>query len=333
MSAQAIQSDRILEQLDALWSGLGSEADAEVLRACAMTLILVSEAPADEPAVAETLATVVQDHPSRAIAVAVTEDPGRRLSAAVSARCWLPFGRRQQICCEQIDIAATSGALSDLPPVLTALTAADLPVVVWVRSWRRLGDAALVPLLRLADKLILDSAGARQAAGALEELQSLAALAPLVADLSWTRLTPWRAAIAEAFDQPECRPYLTAVDRIEIRHEGDAITPGALYLAAWLAEAFRQAPIRLAPALPQFGEGVQSVALEGPGLALSLHRNAGGALELHNHGRLIRSFAGPQSEAQLLTEELALLERDPIFETALRRALARHCYFVSDPAK
>ena len=44
--------------------------------------------------------------------------PQRRPSAALAARvfaqCWMPFGHRQQICCEQIEITASDASLPDL---------------------------------------------------------------------------------------------------------------------------------------------------------------------------------------------------------------------------
>lgn len=322
MSEAAIQPDRILEQLEELWSGLGGEQDAEVLRACAMTLLVVTEGPGGDAALAEVLAAVVQEHPSRVIVAALSEGPARRLTASVSARCWLPFGRRQQICCEQIEISATRGALADLAPVALALAAPDLPVVIWVRAWRRLGEEPLRPVLRLADKLIVDSAGAASAEEGLKRVQSAAGIAGLRADLAWTRLTPWRAALAEAFGQPPCSLEAAAVERIEIGFEGGRVPPEALYLRAWLESVVEKASIRLAPAPERSGGGLYGLALEGQGVAVSLSW-AAGELQLAIGGRPVRRLGPAPSEGELLAEELSLLERDPVFEAVLERALAR----------
>ena len=35
------------------------------------------------------------------------------MEARVFAQCWMPFGKRQQICCEQIEITASETSLAD----------------------------------------------------------------------------------------------------------------------------------------------------------------------------------------------------------------------------
>lgn len=319
---EAIRADQVLDQLEALWSGLGSEEDGEVLRACAMTLLVLTDGPAGEAALAVPLAAVIPDHPSRVIVLALSDDAGRSLSASVSVRCWLAFGRRQQICCEQIDLSATRGALADLPPLTLALAAPDLPVAIWAPAWRWLGEHSLVPVLRLADKLIVDSAAAGDARAGLERVRALLAMGRPVGDLAWTRLTPWRAALAEAVEQPDCRVDPAAIERVEIRFGGGRAPSEAIYLAAWLESALGKAVIRLAPAAERF-TGLDSLVLEGPSAALTLSRTGDGALELSRAGRFSGRLGRLPSEAELLAEELSLLERDPIFEKALEQALAR----------
>lgn len=318
---EAIRADRVLEQLEALWSELGSRQDGEVLRACAMTLFVLTEGPAAEAALADSLAAVIQEHPSRVIALALGEDAGRSLSASVSVRCWLAFGRRQQICCEQIDLSATRGALADLPPLALALAAPDLPVVVWAHAWRRLGEHSLVPVLRLADKLIVDSAGTGDGGEGLERVRELLAMGPAVGDLAWTRLTPWRAALAEAVEQPDSRVDPAAIERVEIRFGGGRAPSEALYLAAWLESALEKPVIRLAHS-PEGFAGVDSLALEGRSPALALYRTGDGALELSGRDHCARRLGRLPSEGELLAEELSLLGRDPLFEKVLERALA-----------
>ncbi len=335
MSGAVVRPDRILEQLDELWSGLGSEQDGEVLRACAMTLLVATAGAAADTVLAETLAGVIRNHPSRVIVLGLTEDTARSLSASVSARCWLPLGRRQQICCEQIEITVTAGALAELPPVALALAAPDLPVAVWVRTWRLLDEEALRPVFRLADKLIVDSSAVGAADG-LKRVRSLAGIARAVADLSWTRLTPWRAALAEAFEQPDLNLSPAAVERIEIRFDGERLPAEALYLAAWLEGAPSAPPIRLARASVGPARGLRSVVFEGSGMRLPVSRAAEGGIELRREGRLIARLGAPPPEAELLGEELSLLGRDAVFETVLERALNRlrlERYGVGDSEK
>ena len=104
---RTIQPDRILHELSELWVSLGKQhgdESAGVLRACAMTLVVVAEAREDAAEVGETLALLMREHPSRAMVVRVRDEDAPELEARVFAQCWMPFGQRRQICCEQIEI-------------------------------------------------------------------------------------------------------------------------------------------------------------------------------------------------------------------------------------
>jgi glucose-6-phosphate dehydrogenase assembly protein OpcA len=79
------------------------------------------------------------------------------LDASVTAQCWRPFGQPQQICCETIAIRTTRAGAEDLAPVLRALLAVDLPVVVWVHGRELLDAAEFGPVFDLAGKLIVNS--------------------------------------------------------------------------------------------------------------------------------------------------------------------------------
>ena len=54
------------------------------------------------------------EHPARAIVIRLRGAGERALSERVYAQCWMPFGQRRQICCEQIEITASDAALADL---------------------------------------------------------------------------------------------------------------------------------------------------------------------------------------------------------------------------
>ncbi len=135
--APSISPSKLLKDLDALWLNLGKNQEdpghgSAVLRACAMTLIAIVEG--DDQDVGETLALLVRDHPSRLIVVNVSSGAEPRLEAGVTAQCWMPFGKRQQICCEQIVLSVSRGSLVEIPPVIRGLVVPDLPVACWVRS-------------------------------------------------------------------------------------------------------------------------------------------------------------------------------------------------------
>src|SRR6185436_19166310 len=97
------------------------------------------------------------EHPARAITVLLQGmgEPG--LSSRVYSQCWMPFGQRRQICCEQIEINAPDASLADLPALLLPLAAPDLPLIVWCRSARLAGMTEIWSIARTARKVILDS--------------------------------------------------------------------------------------------------------------------------------------------------------------------------------
>jgi hypothetical protein len=95
-----LQPDRILRELSELWVSFGKQDGGEstgVLRACAMTLLVVAGAEEDAADVGETLASLMRDHPSRAIVVRVFDAEKAGLEARVFAQCWMPLGHRRQI--------------------------------------------------------------------------------------------------------------------------------------------------------------------------------------------------------------------------------------------
>src|SRR4051812_22468670 len=155
-----IQPDRLLHELSELWVSFGKQEGGEstgVLRACAMTLIVVADANENATDVGETLATLMHDHPSRAIVVRVLDSDKPQLEARVFAQCWMPMGQRRQICCEQIEITSSNISLTDVPTVILPLLVADLPVVLWSRIPRLFATSALNALSALASKTIVDS--------------------------------------------------------------------------------------------------------------------------------------------------------------------------------
>ena len=113
---------------------LGKDEPAGVLRACAMTLIVVVEEERDAQAIGETIAALMHEHPSRAIVLRVRSGNEPSLSARVFAQCWMPFGSRQQICCEQVEIISSLASFSDVTSVLRGLIVSDLPVVLYCPS-------------------------------------------------------------------------------------------------------------------------------------------------------------------------------------------------------
>ena len=145
--AATVAPDHILKELAELWVSLGKqengEAGAGVLRACSMTLVVLTEEGDDLSALGETIAALMPEHPARAIIVRLHGGTEPALSERVYSQCWMPFGQRRQICCEQIELTASDASIDDLPSVVLPLAVPDLPLILWCRSARPPWSAGL----------------------------------------------------------------------------------------------------------------------------------------------------------------------------------------------
>lgn len=322
-----VHPDRILAELDQLWTSLaqqsgGTGSDA-VLRACAMTLIVATHQEEDASAVHQTLAELIREHPSRLILVCLRPATQPLLEATVSAECWLPFGGRQQVCCEQIHITASETNLPELPALLLALAAPDLPVVLWCRQAPLLEMPAFRETCLAVDKLILDSATHPDPCAILQQLAEGCGGLPALADLSWTRLTRWREMLAQVFENPACLARLPAFSELRISYTGAAIPVSAYYLAAWITQALKREPVlhfEATCALESASSGVQGFKLAANGFHVSLWRADDSALEIEAGSLQAHAPLPPQPESSLLGQELAIAGRDPVYDSVLRLA-------------
>lgn len=317
-----VQPERILKELEALWVDLGKadpEKKAAVLRACAMTFIVVLEQDEDAQSAGETLAELIHENPSRAIVLRIDPNEGDQLEARVLAQCWMPFGRRQQICCEQIEISASVSRLDEIPRIVMGLTVADLPVVLWCRGARLYSDPRFAHLLPLIDKLIVDTETLSRPEDAVAFVRNMSSQR-VVADLTWTRLTPWREMVAVLFDEPQRRKLLANIEDVTVRHTGSTAPVSARYLAGWL-RASMPSPARI-----RFESAAQpGIVFQGPGVDASIQLDGGWA-ELRLNGCSDRAAFPDRSNWQLLREEIAILGRDAVFDNSVRMSAEQEVY-------
>jgi glucose-6-phosphate dehydrogenase assembly protein OpcA len=324
-----IQPDRILHELSELWVSLGQQNGDEstgVLRACAMTLVVVAEAQEDAAEVGETLALLMREHPSRAVVVRVRDVDAAELESRVFAQCWMPFGQRRQICCEQIEISTSNSSLVDVPAVVLPLVVADLPVILWFRPPRLLGSPALSALARIATKTIIDSSAFPDPQSAVRRLAQAAASGSRLGDLAWTRLTRWRELIAQIFENPVYFSRLPSITEVTISHPPGAPAVGVRYMAAWLRFCLElagsKARIRWAPS-EETGEGGLSrveFSSNDPSVLTASVCKVEGAAEVRVNSLVNCSVFPEASDYVLLREELSIPGRDPIYEKALALA-------------
>ncbi len=320
----AISPARLLKDLDALWLDLGKSQDDPnhanaVLRACAMTLITVVEGDGQE--VGETLALLVRAHPSRLIVVTVADSPQPRLEAGVTAQCWMPFGKRQQICCEQIVLSTSIASLVDIPPIIRGLIVPDLPVACWVRGPRLTHAPELAGVIALANKLVVDSGGVSELERQIQFIREHEVGPRRVGDLAWTRLTRWREAIAQLFDDAAGMERARRLTAVRIEYQGDFVPMSVYYLVAWLRHCVgRELDFQLVKAGGCDRARVLSVALcGGAGDEVSITVSPERDVELQAGPLRAHTIFPRLSDYDLLREELSVLGPDSIYEAVTGR--------------
>ncbi|MEO8025502.1 MAG: glucose-6-phosphate dehydrogenase assembly protein OpcA, partial [Bryobacteraceae bacterium] len=265
----------------------------------------------------EIIGELMHEHPSRAIVI--RQQPDSDLAARVFAQCWMPFGKRQQICCEQIEITAPAERMPEVSSSILPLMAPDLPVVLWCRGPQWFAPTGYDKLLSLADKAIFDTASLSDPARGLARLRVLRSGGRRVADLTWTRLTVWREMIAQAWSEGALRDVTSGDFQARVTYSDPRRSPGACYLAAWLERTLPGRKVEIAFEAGDSVAGVSGVRLKSAGAQVDISAN-NGALELKSGANSSRLPEPPQTEYEMMREELSILNGDSRYEAVLGRA-------------
>lgn len=315
-TSTGVQPEKILKELAGLWAGMSKDESSQgtnsgVLRACSMTLVVAAESDQDAIEASGMLAELMHEHPSRAVVLRPSAEPGA-MEARVFAQCWMPFGKRQQICCEQIEITASRDRLDEVPGAILGIMVPDLPVVLWARGKEWLSAPEFQLVLPLVQKLIIDSAKLGDPARAFSLMRTLRSETTYVGDLAWTRLTALRQAIAHLMEDAALLPRLHLVEQIAVEF-GDHPISGT-YLAAWLHKGLPRAKV----SLRHRTDAASSVRLIGPGLDVGME--LGPSLIIRVDGVEHRAVLPVPGECDLMREELSILEADPVFASVFESA-------------
>ena len=186
----------------------------------ATTLNLVAFAGSDDHVnrISDAITTIGSSRPLRALVAMPTPGPVR---ATVSCSSWLGAGG-QEVCSELVLIEAGAAAL---PSAVLGLLIPDLPVfLLWqgeIGERRQL----LQQLAGQATRLLLDSDEC-----GLEATASVSRLTPALTDLAWTRLIPWREALAGFADSRDGLRALRRATAVAARGPANE----AALMAGWL---------------------------------------------------------------------------------------------------
>jgi glucose-6-phosphate dehydrogenase assembly protein OpcA len=346
----AVEPHAIARGLTDLWKRadeqLRDSGQRALIRSCTLNFVVLLPRADLIPQAADTAAALTLRHPCRIFLVGTEpQAEADKLESSVSALCHIPSPGGPHICCEQVTVAARGEAVSRLTQLILGLLIPDIPLVVW---WHR-GLSFDLPLfeglVRIADRLIVDTAEFDPPAAALTRLARLLEQRPLtVTDLAWGRLTCWRELTAQFFDAPQQRPYLDRLDRVAVETSGEAPRAEGLLWLDWLASRLGWTPTG-ARALDQGyawtfdsrGRGVLAEVRGGGSDSQTLRRfelAAGGEARFvveqqqpgcvlataHVRGQSMppRTVPLPSCDAvQLLSDELDFVGRDHVYEEAL----------------
>ncbi len=242
---------------------------------------------------------VSREHPSRVIGVIRRSARG---PANLDAEIRIGDGSSG----EQV-LLRMSGELAHHPEsVVLPLLLPDSPTVIWWPG-KHPDDPATDPLGALAQRRITDAAAIeRNRAAAM--LTQAANYAPGNTDLSWTRLTPWRALLAAALDQ-----YPAAITGGVVAAE--RINPSADLLTAWLSNCLDVEILRQVSK----GPGITAVTLSTGGGEIEIARPDGRLAEFSIPNAPKRPVALKRRDiAELLAEELRRLDPDDVYEDTVK---------------
>lgn len=259
--------------------------EAPELRTSTMTHVVWAP-PRWLPRARRVLAGLAERHPARTIFLVPVA--GRTSSVEADAVVQdFAIGDGREVLSEVIEIRLSGEAARHPASVVLPLLIADLPAFCRWRGRPEWGGQALTQLVDVCDRLVVDSSEWAGPPGAYSELAGVFDRIA-VSDLAWRRGLPWRSVLAERW------PGIRRIERLS----AEGPRADALLLAGWLRSRLRRSVVltrREAPALAR-------IRVDGEHVAAPRHPALSGS--------------------DLLSAELDTLARDPIYEAAVRAAVA-----------
>ncbi|MGI9112446.1 MAG: glucose-6-phosphate dehydrogenase assembly protein OpcA [Gaiellaceae bacterium] len=232
-----------------------------------------------------TLAGLDERHPSRTILLFPEPRAKTGIDVTVSMRCFVMAGVTREVCSEVIELRLGGKQTQAPASIVQPLLISDLPTFCRWRGeppWR---EPELEQLVGVCDRLVVDSS---EWTGVPDAYEQLALLFDRVAvsDIAWGRARDWRGRLAALW------PGIKRAERLSVTGP----KADALLLAGWLRSRLRrEVALTRRSAKELTRVAVDGVAVDAP-------------------------LGGPPTASDLLSAELDLFGRDPIYEAAVKAA-------------
>jgi len=231
--------DVTVGQVETALTDLRRHEQRAAVRTSVLTLVVVVRNAADCANARGIVHDLGTRHPSRTLVIVADDgspDAPNGVDAEVKVLAFQYEGR--SVCFEEVVLRVRGKARHHLDSVVEPFALPDVPMVVWLPvGLPSPGD----PLMQAANRVVVDSRAVNEAGGdVLTRSATLAKRLP-VADLSWMRLSLWRSMLGGLFEGAVYRPFLQAVDRVEV-----AGNRGPRYLlGGWLLRRLELPPARV----------------------------------------------------------------------------------------
>jgi glucose-6-phosphate dehydrogenase assembly protein OpcA len=259
-----------------------SETQGAELRTSVMTHVAWAP-PRWADAARRTLAGLDELHPSRTILLFPEPKRADRIDVGVALRCFAIAGSTRTACSEVIELRL-GGRRAHVPgSVVQPLLISDLPTFCRWRGLPPWGAPELEQLVDVCDRLVVDSSEWRGLPGAYRELEGLFDRIA-VSDIAWGRSVAWRGRLAALW------PGIRSIERLSVTGP----KADALLLAGWLRSRLRR-DVKLTH---RASSELERVAVDGEPVT--------------------PPRGGAPTPSDLLSAELDVFGRDPVYEAAVR---------------
>ncbi|MEN9231105.1 MAG: glucose-6-phosphate dehydrogenase assembly protein OpcA [Thermostichus sp. DG02_5_bins_236] len=237
-----VSIDDIEQELNKIWS---SKGDSVAARAATFTLVVYESLDDALLLPSPTVEAIATQNPCRVIDLRSKREGSADdvIESQVAAYC--PVTREQRsslVCCEYITLKAPESAFVRACSTVASLLIPSLPTFLWWQGDLDLNSLLFQKLVSLSNRVIVDSRGFVNPEEDLGEMHLLTTEGRQCGDLNWKRLSSWQELTAQAFDPPDRRESLQAIDRVTLDYKAGNPCQAFLFLG-WLASRLGWTPI------------------------------------------------------------------------------------------